>query len=103
MAGTNYLSRAFAMRKVFLWTAALAVGGFILQGAFACESNREASQPATTIVLPDPCSGSDCLVKPLQDPLSPLTNEKQDCGRAYFDPSTYSGSNGLLDWLMASL
>ena len=98
------------MRKVFLWVAALTVGGLMLHGAFACELNREASQPASAIVLPGACSGSNCLVNPPQDPFTPVANEKrttvdpiQDCGAAYFDPGTYSGSNGLLDWLMASL
>ena len=98
------------MRKVFVSAAALTVGGLMLHGAFACELNREASQPASTIVLPGACSGSNCLVNPPQDPFTPVANEKrttvdpiQDCGAAYFDPGTYSGSNGLLDWLMASL
>ena len=98
------------MRRVFLSAAALTVGGLMLHGAFACELNREASQPASAIVLPGACSGSNCLVNPPQDPFTPVANEKrttvdpiQDCGAAYFDPSTYSGSNGLLDWLMASL
>ena len=99
------------MRKVFLSAAALTVGGLMLHGAFACELNREASQPAWAIVLPGACSGSNCLVNPPQDPLTALANEKrtpvdpvQDCGAAYFDPGTYSGSNGLLlDLLMASL
>jgi len=83
------------MRKVFLSAAALTVGGLMFHGAFACELNREASQPASAFVLPGACSGSNCLVNPPQDP--------QDCGAAYFDPGTYSGSDGLLDWLMASL
>ena len=98
------------MRRVFLSAAALTVGGLMLHGAFACELNREASQPASAIVLPGACSGSNCLVNPPQDPLTPVANEKgtpvdpvQDCGAAYFDPGSYSGSNGLLDWLMASL
>jgi hypothetical protein len=83
------------MRKVFLSAAALTVGGLMLHGAFGCELTREASQPASAIVLPGACSGSNCSVNPPQDP--------QDCGAAYFDPGTYSGSNGLLDWLVASL
>ena len=98
------------MRKVFLSAAALMVGGLMPHGAFACELNREASQPASAIVLRGACSGSNCLVNPPQDPFTPVANEKrttvdpiQDCGAAYFDPGTYSGSNGLLDWLMASL
>ena len=98
------------MRKVFLSAAALMVGGVMLHGAFACELNREASQPASAIVLPGACSGSNCLVNPPQDPLTPVANEKgtpvdpvQDCGAAYFDPGTYLGRNGLLDWFMASL
>ena len=40
----------FAMRKVLLLAASLTVAGFMLHGAFACELNREASQPAPTIV-----------------------------------------------------
>ena len=98
------------MRKVFLWVAALTVGGLMLDGAFACDLNRQASQPAWAIVLPGACSGSNCLVNPPQDPFTPVANEKrttvdpiQDCGAAYFDPGTYSGSTGLLDWLVASL
>lgn len=97
------------MRKVLLSAAPLTVAGLMLHGAFACELNREASQPASTIVLPGGCSGSNCLVNPPQDPFTALANEKrnavdpvQDCGAA-FDPGTYSGSNGLLEWLMASL
>ena len=83
------------MRKVFLSATALTVGGLMLHGAFACDLNREASQPVLAIVLPDACGGSNCSVNPPQDP--------QDCGAAYFDPGAYSGSNGLLGWLVASL
>ena len=98
------------MRKMFLSAAALTIAGLTLHGAFACELNREASQPASAILLPPgACSGSDCGVNPPQDPLIPLANEKrtpvdpvQDCGAA-FDPDTYSGSKGLLDQLVASL
>ena len=97
------------MRKMFLSAAALTIAGLMLHDAFACELNREASQPASAIALPGACSGSDCLVNPPQDTLIPLANEKltpvdpvQDCGAA-FDPDTYLGSNGLLDQLMASL
>jgi hypothetical protein len=97
------------MRKVFLLAAAVMVVGLI-HGAFACESSRDASQSASAILLPGACSGSDCLVDPQPTPPSPLNNERhtladpvQDCGAAYFDPGTYSGSTGLLDWLMASL
>jgi len=84
------------MRKVFLSAAALTVGGLMLHGAFACELNREAGQPGSAIVLPGACSGSNVEKRA---PVNPV----QDCGAAYFDPGTYSGSNGLLDWLMASL
>ena len=96
------------MRKVFLSAAALTVGGLMLHGAFACELNREAGQPGSAIVLPGACSGSNCLVIPPQDASTPVekrapVNPVQDCGAAYFDPGTYSGSNGLLDWLVASL
>jgi hypothetical protein len=97
------------MRKVFLWATPLTVAGFMLHGAIACELNREA-KPASEIVLPGGCSGSNCLVNPPQDPLTALANEKstavdpvQDCGAGYFDPATYSGSSGLVDWLMATL
>ena len=89
------------MREVFLWAAALMVGGLMLHGAFACELNRQASQPNSAIVLPGACSWSNCLVDPPHDPLT--SDPVQDCGTAYFDPGTYSASNGLLEWLMASL
>ena len=96
------------MRKVFLSAAAFTVGGLMLNGAFACELNREATHPAPAMIVMGACSGSNCFVSPRQEP--PLANEKrtpvdpaQDCGAAYFDPGSYSGSNGLLDWLMASL
>jgi hypothetical protein len=89
------------MRKVFLSAAVLMVGGLMLHGAFACEVNRQVSQPNWAIVLPDACSWSNCLVDPPQAPLT--SDPAQDCGAAYFDPGTYSGSNGLLEWLMASL
>jgi hypothetical protein len=98
------------MRKVFLSAAALTVSGLMLDGAFACELNRETGQPASAIVLPAACSGSNCLVNVSQDPRTFPANKEailvdpvQDCGAAYFDLGTYSGSNGLLDWLMASL
>ena len=97
------------MRKVFLSAAAVTVAGLMVHGAVACELNREASQPASAIVLADGCSGLNCLVNPLQHALTSLANERtavdpvQNCGAAYFDLSTYSGSNGLIDWLMASL
>ena len=86
------------MRKVFLLAAALTVTGFMANAhdAFACELNPEASQPAFAIRLPDGCGGSDCLVNPAQDPFIPV-----DQSAAYFEPSTYSGSNGLSDWLIA--
>jgi hypothetical protein len=100
-----------AMRKVFFSAASLTFAGFMLHGAFACELNREASQPAPTIVLPVGCNGSDCLVNPPQDLLTALASEErtpvdnpvQDYGAIYFDVGTYSGSNGPPDWLMASL
>jgi hypothetical protein len=98
------------MRKVFLSTAALTIAGLMFHGAFACELNREAGQAASPIVLLGVCSGSNCWVNPPHDLLTPIADEKrtpvdqvQDCGAAYFDPGTYSGSNGLLDWLVASL
>ena len=97
------------MRKVFILAAALTVVG-LMHGALACESSRDASQSASAILLPGACSGSDCLVDPQQNPPTPLNNQRQtladpvqDCGAAYFDPGTYSGSTGLLDWLVASL
>ena len=98
------------MRKVFLSAVALSVSGLMLNGAAAREWNREATQPASAIVLADGCSGLNGLVNPLQDALTPLGNERrtpvdpvEDCGVAYFDPDTYSGIDGLLVWLMASL
>jgi hypothetical protein len=97
------------MRKVFLSAVALTVGGLMLHGAVARELNREASQPVSAIVLGDGCSGLNGFVNP-PDALTPLGNENRspvdpvkDCGVAYFDPGTYSGSDGLLVWLMASL
>jgi hypothetical protein len=99
-----------AMRKVTLSAASLTFVGFMLHGAVACELNREASQPASTIVLPVGCSGLNCLANPPQDLLTALGNEEptpvdpvQDYGAIYFDVGTYSGSNGLPDWIMASL
>ena len=98
------------MRNVLLLAASLTVAGFMLHGAFACELNREASQPASTVVLPVGCSGSNCLISPPQDLLTDVANEErtpvnpvQDYGVTYFDPETYSGSDGLLVWLIASL
>jgi hypothetical protein len=98
------------MRKVFLWAAPFTVAGLMLHGAFACELNREAGQPASEIVLSGGCSGSNCLVNSPQDALTAFANEKRsavdpvpDCGTVYFEPGTYSGSNGLLEWLTASL
>ena len=91
------------MRKVFLLAAALTVSGFVANAhdAFACELNPRASQPAFAILLPDGCGGSDCLVNPAQDyPFIPV-GHFQDCSAAYFDPDTYSGSDGLFDWLIA--
>jgi hypothetical protein len=83
------------MRKVFLPAAAIAVAVLMINDAFACELNRGAV-PVSAILLPGACSsGSDCLVNPPQDP--------QDCSVGYFDSGIYSGSNGLLDWLVASL
>jgi hypothetical protein len=85
------------MRNVFLLAAALTVTGFMANAhdAFACDP--EASQPAFAIRL---CGGSDCLVNPAQDPFIPV-DHFQDCSAAYFDPGTYSGSDGLFDWLIA--
>ena len=98
------------MRKVLLSAASLTVAGFMLHGAFACELNREASQPASTVVLPVGCSGSNCLINPPQDLLTAVANEErtpvnpvQDYGATYFDVGTYSGSDGLVVWLIASL
>jgi hypothetical protein len=99
------------MRKVFLSAVSLIVTGFMLHGAFACELNREASEPASPIVLPVGCSGINCLADPPQDLLTALANEErtpvddpvQDYGAIYFDVATYLGSNGLPDWLTASL
>jgi hypothetical protein len=89
------------MRKVFLSVAALMVGGVMLHGAFACELNRQVRQPNSAIFVWGACSGSNCLGDPPQDPLT--SDPVQDRVTAYFDPGTYSGSNGLLEWLMTSL
>jgi hypothetical protein len=83
-----------AMRKLFLSAAVLTVAGLMFNDAFACELNREAK--AISAVLPGACIGSDCLVNAAQD-------DPQDCATGYYDPGTYTGSNGLLDWLVASL
>jgi len=98
------------MRKVFLSAASLTVAGFVLHGAYACELNREAGQPASTIALPAGCSGPNCLADPPQDLLAALANEErtpvdpvQDFGAIYFDVATYSGSIGLPDWVTTSL
>jgi hypothetical protein len=98
------------MRKVFLSAASLMVGWFIFHGASACELNREAGQPASIIALPVGCSGPNCLANPPQDVLTALANEEptavdpvQEYGAIYFDVGTYSGSNGLPDWIVASL
>ena len=99
--------KGHAMRKVFLSAAALTVAGSMLHSAFACELNREANRQGLSVIAD--CSGSGCMFDLLQDPLALLTDERtppgplQDCNAAYFDPGTYSGSNGLLDWLMATL
>jgi hypothetical protein len=97
------------MRNIFLSAAALVVTGLTLHGAFACELNREAGQPGPGIAVQG-CSGSNCLVNQPQDLVAALANEKgipvdqvRDCATGYFDPGTYSGSNGLLDWLVASI
>jgi hypothetical protein len=102
------IHEGLAMRKVFLSAAAL-TGGLMLHGAFACELNREASQPAWAIIVAGACSGSNCFMSPAQESLTGLATEKrspvdpaQNCA-VYFDPGTYSGSDGLLDWLVASL
>ena len=95
------------MRKVFLSTAALAVSSLMLHGVSACELNREGNQPAFAI-LAGACGGLNCLVKP-QDALPLPTDEAtppdalQNFCAAYFDPDTYSGSNGLIGWLIATL
>ena len=95
------------MRKTFLLAAVLTVAGSMLHSALACELNPEANRPRSVVV--SDCGGSGCTFNPPQDPLVPLANERtapdplQDCDAAYFDPDTYSGSNGLIDWLIATL
>jgi hypothetical protein len=98
------------MRKIFLSTGALTIAGLMLHGAFACELNHEVGQAASPIVLLGVCSGSNCLVNPPHDLFTSVADETrtpvdqvQDCSAAYFDPSTYSGSSGLLVWLVTSL
>jgi hypothetical protein len=95
------------MRNILLSAAPLVVTGLMLHGAFACELNREATQPVPGIAFQG-CSGSNCSVNPPQDTLTALAkgipvDPVRDCGAGYFDPGTYSGSNGLLDWLVASI
>jgi hypothetical protein len=95
------------MRKAFLSAAAFTVAGSMLQAAFACELNREANRQGSVVIAD--CSESGCVFGPPPDFFASLTDERtpsgpvQDCGAAYFDPGTYSGSNGLIDWLMATL
>jgi hypothetical protein len=96
------------MRKLFFKSSAPIVGALMLHGAFACELNREANRQGSVVVVD--CGTGTCMFDPPQDPLASPTDKKrtppdpmQDCGAAYFDRSTYSGSNGLIDWLMATL
>ena len=95
------------MRKTFLLAAVLTIAGSMLHSALACELNPEANRPGSVVV--SDCGGSGCMFNPPQNPLAPLADERtpldpvQDCGAAYFDPDTYSGSNGPIDWLIATL
>jgi hypothetical protein len=87
--------------------AVLTVAGSMLHSALACELNPEANRPRSVVV--SDCGGSGCTFNPPQDPLVPIADERtapdpvQDCHAAYFDPDTYWGSNGLIDWLIATL
>jgi hypothetical protein len=91
--------------KTFLLAAVVA--GSMLHNALACELNREANRPGLVVV--SDCGGSDCTFNSPQDPLVPLADERtapdplQNCAAAYFDPDTYSGSNGLINWLIVTL
>lgn len=89
------------MRKVLLSAVSLAVSTLMFHGAFACELNREAGQPASAIVLPGACGATSCLTNP-QVSLTAV-DPAQDCSATYFDPGIYSGTNGLLAWLVASV
>ena len=89
------------MRKVLLSAASLAVSGLMFHGAFACELNREAGRPPSVIVLPGACGASSCLDNP-QVSLTAV-DPARDCGAIYFDPGIYSGNDGLVAWLVASV
>jgi hypothetical protein len=94
------------MRKAFLSAAVIAVTWSMFHSAFACELNREANRQGSVVVAD--CGGSGCMFDPLQNPFAPLLERAtpdaaQDCGAAYFDPDTYTGTNGLAVWLMATV
>jgi hypothetical protein len=94
------------MRKTFLSVAAFAVAISMIHGAFACELNREVSRQSSVIVAD--CGGLGCVPDPAQDAFAFLVEHTQldltqDCGAAYFDLDTYTGTNGLMVWLMATL
>jgi hypothetical protein len=96
------------MRKVFLSAAALVVTGFMVHGAFACELNRDADRQGSVFFAY--CGTAACMFNPPQDPFAPLVEEEdtpanpvQDCSAPYFDPGTYSGTDGLMEWLIATV
>ena len=94
------------MRKAFLSAAVIAVTWSMFHNAFACELNREANRQGSVVVAG--CGGSGCMFDPLQNPFAPpfertTPDAAHDCGDAYFDPDTYTGTNGLAVWLMATV
>jgi hypothetical protein len=94
------------MRKAFLTAAVIAVTWSTFHSAFGCGFNREANRQGSVFFAD--CGGSGCMFYPPQDPFAPLLERTtpdpaQDCGAAYFDPDIYTGTNGLLVWLVATL
>jgi|ERR1700760_3164313 hypothetical protein len=94
------------MRKAFLSVAVFVVAGSMFQTAFACELDRGAGRQDFGVV--EHCSGSTCLFDPLRDPLAALDQRTSvgptlDCDAVYFDPGIYTGTDGLMVWLMATL
>ena len=95
-----------AMRKAFLSAGVVAITWSMFHGAFACEFNRGADRQDSVVVAD--CGGSGCMYDPLQNPFAPLLERTtpgpaQDCGASYFDPDIYTGTNGLVVWLMATV
>ena len=94
--------------QVFLSAAAAMLTGLMAHGAFACELNRGADRQGSVVLAY--CGTAACIFNPPQDAFAPLVDEKgtapdpeQNCSAAYFDPGTYSGTNGLMKWLVATV